>query len=281
MQITDCSGDSVELGDENIPTLGEVTFFARALSQVEMTEIMLSGFTLHSIATGKRIANPQMTAFDKSTSTNKEKFTAANSERAAAHSEQQVQGALSRQMTVLVAAAVADVNPPEVNVPALSSCPQLAPYGSSTSCHIMNLTNTDNELDSMLNKQYFPLIKLAYMPPGSRLRDKTYIGLKANADLITYDPVQFPSFCGKSASFSVWWDPRGASAVGGVGGYLLSRFDNVNANRKWSLYAGDNGIHVFGTAAGGDGTTTLGEYSCYICIMCMHVVHAMHAHRLC
>ena len=101
-----------------------MTFFAHALSQVEMAEIMLSGFTLHPIATGKHIVNPQVTAFDKSTFTNKEKFTAADkltlSERAAAHSEQQVQGALSRQMMVLVAAAVADVNPPEVNVPSLS-----------------------------------------------------------------------------------------------------------------------------------------------------------------
>ena len=79
MQITDCSGDSIELRDENIPaTLGEVTFFAHALSQVEMAEIMLSGFTLHPIATGKHIVNPQVTAFDKSTFTNKEKFTAAD-----------------------------------------------------------------------------------------------------------------------------------------------------------------------------------------------------------
>jgi len=44
--VTDCSGLSLELGDTNIPTLGEVTFFARKLAPVEMQEIMFAGFTL-------------------------------------------------------------------------------------------------------------------------------------------------------------------------------------------------------------------------------------------
>ena len=44
--VTDCSGLSLELGDINIPTLGEVTFFARELAPVEMQEIMFAGFTL-------------------------------------------------------------------------------------------------------------------------------------------------------------------------------------------------------------------------------------------
>ena len=48
--ITDCRGLELELGDEHIPTLGEVKFFARALNAEEMEEIMASGFTLRSIA---------------------------------------------------------------------------------------------------------------------------------------------------------------------------------------------------------------------------------------
>ena len=31
--VTDCSGLTLELGDADLPTLGEVTFFARALTQ--------------------------------------------------------------------------------------------------------------------------------------------------------------------------------------------------------------------------------------------------------
>ena len=38
--VTDCSGLRLELGDEDIATLGEVTFFPRALSEVEMEDLM-------------------------------------------------------------------------------------------------------------------------------------------------------------------------------------------------------------------------------------------------
>ena len=44
--VTDCHGKALEIGDNNIPQLGELTFFARALTEVEMREIMFAGFTL-------------------------------------------------------------------------------------------------------------------------------------------------------------------------------------------------------------------------------------------
>ena len=44
--VTDCHGKALEIGDQNIPQLGEITFFARALTEVEMREIMFAGFTL-------------------------------------------------------------------------------------------------------------------------------------------------------------------------------------------------------------------------------------------
>ena len=44
--VTDCHGKALEIGDNNVPKLGEVTFFARALTEVEMREIMFAGFTL-------------------------------------------------------------------------------------------------------------------------------------------------------------------------------------------------------------------------------------------
>ena len=44
--VTDCKGKVLEIGDSNIPQLGEVIFFARALTEVELREIMFTGFTL-------------------------------------------------------------------------------------------------------------------------------------------------------------------------------------------------------------------------------------------
>ena len=34
--VTDCVGQALEIGDDDIPQLGEITFFARALTEVEM-----------------------------------------------------------------------------------------------------------------------------------------------------------------------------------------------------------------------------------------------------
>ena len=49
--VTDCHGKALEIGDSNIPSLGELTFFARALTEVEMREIMFAGFTLQVFPT--------------------------------------------------------------------------------------------------------------------------------------------------------------------------------------------------------------------------------------
>jgi len=52
--VTDCSGKALEIGDSNILQLGEITFFARALTEVEMREIMFAGFTLQVSPHSKR-----------------------------------------------------------------------------------------------------------------------------------------------------------------------------------------------------------------------------------
>jgi hypothetical protein len=62
--ITDCSGIGLEVGDAGIPKLGEITFFARALTVVEMKEIMYTGFTLQAVSTGKLPFVPEQTPFD-------------------------------------------------------------------------------------------------------------------------------------------------------------------------------------------------------------------------
>ena len=53
--ITDCHGSLLEFGDDEVPHLGEITFFARALTTTEMDEIIFTGFTLQSISSGKKV----------------------------------------------------------------------------------------------------------------------------------------------------------------------------------------------------------------------------------
>ena len=246
--MTDCSGLALELGDENIPALGEVSFFARAMSQIEMEEVMSAGHTLNSIAQGKGILNPESTSFDESKVVSLEGFADAKNERSSATSEREVQGSLTRGS--LSSQASQAINEPGLNVSNprcnITSRAEFAVYGPETSCNVMTLTDQDGLLDTTTNKMYFPLIKREYMPEGRRLRDRAFYGESPVKDLLTYDPTLFPGWCGKSATFAVWWDPRPHKSGLPPGGYIVSKFEHVDAKRKWSVYIGDGGVHSWG-----------------------------------
>ena len=99
--VTDCSGISLEIGAAQIPTLGEITFFARALSVVEQEEIMFAGFTLHGISAGKLPFVPVETEFDRTNSKSSSSFSAASGERADATKELAIESSLSRQVMAM------------------------------------------------------------------------------------------------------------------------------------------------------------------------------------
>jgi len=249
--VTDCSGLALELGDENIPVLGEVSFFARAMSQIEMEEVMSAGHTLNSIAQGKSIFTPESTSFDESKSVILEGFADAKNERSSAISEREVQGSLTRGAS---SSQASEINEPLLNVSStqcnITARAEFSAYGPETSCKIITLTDQDGLLDTTTGKMYFPLIKREYMPEGRRLRDRAfYYRGRPSKDLLKYDPVLFPSWCGKSATFSVWWDPRESEENPTFfGGYIVTNYERVDAGfrLKWSLFIGDGGVHSFG-----------------------------------
>ena len=196
---------------------------------------MFGGFTLQAIAMGKQIYTPQLSPFDKAASMNSEAFTKAQAERAVAIGDLQVEGSLIRQTTEFTVNVPPIAAEPDIMVPNLAGCPQIETFGADTSCHIMNLTEDDLEDDPTLTgKRYFPLIKLEYMN-DRRLRDRVNLPTLPANKLLRYDPIAFPSWCGMSASFSAWYEPRG------VGGYLLFRAatsETVWPSKGWSLYSG-------------------------------------------
>ena len=49
-EVTDCGGNVLMLGDDDIPVLGELTFYPRALKAGALQEIMSAGFTLEALA---------------------------------------------------------------------------------------------------------------------------------------------------------------------------------------------------------------------------------------
>jgi hypothetical protein len=243
--VTDCSGLALDLADANIPMLGEVTFFARPLSPFEMEEIMRAGYTLNDIAVGKRTFAPENPSYETHNdilSATSEGFTIARDEQLSAMSQTKVQGSLTRA-TILSSPGVKYQQ--RLNVPDLqcnrTARPEFARFGKETSCRIMNLTDQDSLLDTTTNKTFFPLIKQVYMS-GMRLKDRAFYGEVAINNLLTYDPVHFPSWCGKSASFSLWWDPK---ATGLQGGYVLVKMETTS-KRSWALHVGSDGVHSLG-----------------------------------
>jgi hypothetical protein len=251
--VTDCSGLTLELGDANIPRLGEITFFARGLSQVEMEEIMAVGYTLNDIAVGKAMFAPETTPFDDSKSSTLEGFSDAKNERSSAMSESKKQGSLTRG-TITLALRPQEEKLAGLNVPNpkcnVSTRPEFAAFQMETSCRRMTLTDQDSLLDNTTKKMYFPFIKTEYMQAGKRPKDKVFYEEVLNKDLLSYDPVHFPSWCNRSATFSIWWDPRPSKSDLPPGGYIISKFaqnqTTFSGKRTWSMYIGDGGVHSWG-----------------------------------
>jgi hypothetical protein len=162
---------------------------------------------LQAIAMGKQIYAPVQTAFDAAASTTAESFAAAQGERTTAAAALEIEASLSRQTTSFTAQPPPSRTEPDIVVPKRESCRRINMFGKDTSCRIMNLTEADSVADSALSTSYFPLIKEEYMPVvdgGQRgLKDRAYLGLKGANEYLSFDPVTFPSFCGKSATFSI------------------------------------------------------------------------------
>ena len=57
-EVTDCDGNVLMLGDDDMPVLGDLTFYPRALKAGALQEIMSAGFTLEALAEGRAPYTP-------------------------------------------------------------------------------------------------------------------------------------------------------------------------------------------------------------------------------
>jgi len=76
------------------------------------------------------------------------------------------------------------------------------------------------------------------MPLGTRLKDRVFLGVKGTKEYLNYDPVAFPSWCGQSASFSVWIENMGLE------GYIIARYktsERLLPENYWNLVVGITG----------------------------------------
>jgi hypothetical protein len=230
--VTDCSGRTLIVGAPDIPRLGEITFFPRQVSVTEMHEISQQGFTFEALAAGKLPFQPERTPFDAASSIQQRYFSEAKTERKTSTREMHLESSFNRMEIANIA------NPPidtykdlstraRITVPGIPNCKTVPIFGSTTSCSIMTGT-ADEKSPQTGNKTYMNMIPPAYRPAGLGGRDQLLLDHNKPKQYLSYDSVQFPHFCGKSATFSMWienWDDGARST-------LISRYVNGTSKRN-------------------------------------------------
>ena len=136
--VTDCTGRALIIGAPDVPGLGEITFFPRQISVVEMQEISQQGFTFESLAAGRLPFQPEKSAFDTANAVQDIEFAEAKVERKVIMQKVHLESVFTRMETNAVS------NPPinayqdlsqraHITVPPVPNCKTLKIFGSTTS----------------------------------------------------------------------------------------------------------------------------------------------------
>jgi hypothetical protein len=219
--VTDCTGRALIIGAPDVLGLGEITFFPRQISVVEMQEISQQGFTFESLAAGRLPFQPEKSAFDTANAVQDIEFAEAKVERKVIMQKVHLESVFTRMETNAVS------NPPinayqdlsqraHITVPPVPNCKTLKIFGSTTSCHIRKGLAANETSPSTADKKYMNLVPAVYRPAGLGGKDRLLLDHNKVKEYLSYDSEEFPSFCQKSATFSMWienWDTGARSAL--------------------------------------------------------------------
>ena len=114
---------------------------------------------------------------------------------------------------------------------------------ADTSCRIIDDWTGSIELDAA-EVEYYNLVPPSVRPPGVGPKERMMLDNAYANEYIQYSAQAFPSFCGQSATFSLWVETDTLD-----GGYYLSRYatsDKVKPARWWALYGEAYGLYVYG-----------------------------------
>jgi len=218
--VTDCTGRALIIGAPDVPRLGEITFFPRQISVVEMQEISRQGFTFESLASGKLPFQPVHSPFDTANAVQAKQFDQARTEREIITQKMHLEHVFTRMETNAVAHPQIDAyqdlsQRARITVPAVPNCKTVPIFGIGTSCHIIKGMATETSPETG-DKEYMNMVPPAYRPAGQGGRDQLLLDHNKPKQYLSYDSVQFPHFCGKSATFSMWienWDDGARSTL--------------------------------------------------------------------
>jgi hypothetical protein len=247
-EVTDCGGNVLLLGDDDFPVLGEVTFYPHALKSGVLQEIMSAGFTLEALAEGRAPYNPTQELADTILTRTDEDFEYAKGERHQAAVAMQVESSVSRNTVEFTVNPPTVTTDPTINVAKKATCTQIPCFGNDTSCRIIDDWTGAIETDTVNNKQFFNLVPPAARPAGLGSRARIFVDHTQPQEYLRYGSPEWPSFCGNSATFSMWLETDTVH-----GGALLSRYsvpDSHNvSNLEYALYADSDALVVKGSRA--------------------------------
>ena len=85
-----------------------------------------------------------------------------------------------------------------------AGCREQPIFGRTTSCRIMNNFSEYATCPHSGSKKYLPLIQSQHLPAGHRMKDRVLLDDNFPNKYISFNATEFPSFCGKSATFTMW-----------------------------------------------------------------------------
>ena len=246
--VTDCSGNTLEIGGPNVPQLGQVIFYPRRLQRMDMQEVMFAGFTLEELAEGMRPYLPRQDQADDIVARGDAAWEAAHRDRVAQIDQIHVEEALARTVFGLVQNRGHTHEELGIEVPQRASCLDIPAFGADTSCRFIDAWDPE-EIDSITNKTYYNMLPSANRPAGVGADARIKLDDVRPRQYLRYDAERWPSFCGQSATFSMWVE---TDTVHGAA--LLARYSAVDAANnhselEYALYAESYGLLVKGKRA--------------------------------
>ena len=219
--VTDCKGENLRIGEEGIPMLGEIAFFPREVSVTEMAEVMFSGFPLQVIATGKLPFVPDTTILDDLRAEQTAAFQENSDIMKNVASTMIIENSYIRS-DILDSKTQSVSTEPVLSVPLSQECQisTKATFTGSGNPPPCNIIQDDLQLQSGAlsgtTLKYYELFtpSLRGNMSGKPAGDATdvYRFDPKNKQWLNYNVSKFPSFCGQSVSFSLWFDRTNGQA---------------------------------------------------------------------
>ena len=175
------------------------------------------------------------------------KFAEAADERGLAAQQLSLEASLSRAALDLAFDTANLTVDAKIDVARKGGCRVIPVFGNSTSCRIIERWDP-LETDDITGKSFFNMLPTSARPTGAGPKDRLIIDHTRSNQYLRYSADAWPSFCGGSASFSLWLATDTVH-----GGALLSRYSPVESDGhstlQYALYAEGYGLRVKGARA--------------------------------